>query len=278
MNLRRYSFLFVLIVFSIFIVLFLSQKDFYKQEEKNDSVKAIIIVPTIYTTPTLTPTSTPTPFVTPKKASYTIAFFGDSMVDTMGEKLEILQKEFYRSYPKTRLKLYNYGIGGQNIETGVARFESDFSNKERVYPPITAIKPDIIVLGTFAYNPFVPHDLEKYKAYLTTLIQKAMGASLNVYLLAEIGPKKTGFGEGEYGVNWPEDQAHQQAFLIIEQLKTAIAVASKQGVPIINAYQRSLIDDSFGNPIYVRNKDGIHPSYEGHILMIRAIISSLKFR
>ena len=237
------------------------------------------ITPTSIPTSTITRSPSPTvPSLRLPKENYTIALYGDSMIDTMGEKLEILQKELYRSYPKTSFKLYNYGIGAQNIETGVGRFENDFSNKERVYPPITTIKPDIIILGTFAYNPFVPHDLEKYKTNLSSLIQKAKNVTPQVYLLAEIGPKKTGFGKGEFGVNWTEDQAYQQALFIIKQLKAAINIANTQEIPVINTYGKSLIDDTFGNPIYVRKEDGIHPSYEGHLFMAKTIIFSLKFR
>lgn len=244
----------------------------------NNDIKTDIIPAS---TPSPTVIQSPTPTIASSlrlsKESYTIALYGDSMVDTMGEKLEILQKELYRSYPKKMFKLFNYGIGAQNIEMGVARFENDFANKERVYPPITTIKPDIIILGTFAYNPFVPQDLEKYKTQLTILIQKSKNVTPQIYLLAEIGPKKTGFGEGEHGINWSDDQAYQQTLLIIEQLKAAINVANAQGIPVINAYEKSLVDDIFGNPIYVRSEDGIHPSYEGHVLMGKAIISSLKF-
>ncbi|MDO8460955.1 MAG: hypothetical protein Q7S38_00780, partial [bacterium] len=151
----------------------------------NDSMKQVI-VPTPTPSPIIVKSLTPNPTIASlrlPKESYIIALYGDSMIDTMGEKLEILQKELYRSYPKTTFKLYNYGIGAQNIETGTARFENDFTNKERVYPPITTIKPDIIILGTFAYNPFVPHDLEKYKSQLTILVQKAKNVTPQVYLL-----------------------------------------------------------------------------------------------
>lgn len=244
----------------------------------NSSTGLKLIVPTF--TPTAIQTSTPIPtnsILDLPKDTYTIALYGDSMIDTMGEKLEILQKELYRSYPKTTFKLYNYGIGAQNIEDGVLRFGNSFSNKERVYASITTINPDIIILGTFAYNLFVPHDLEKYKREVGTLIQKAKNVSSQVYLLAEIAPKKTGFGQGEFGVNWPENQAYQQAVIIIDQIKAAVMLANLAGIPVINAYQESLFTDGFGNPIYVRQEDGIHPSFAGHVLMAKEIISIVSF-
>ena len=255
---------------------FVTMKQIFTPQSSSTGLK--LIVPTFTPTMIKTPTSIPTRSILKlPKSSYTIALYGDSMIDTMGEKLEILQKELYRSYPKTTFKLYNYGIGAQNIEDGVLRFANSFSNKERIYPPISNIDPDIIILGTFAYNPFVPHDLEKYKKELVDLIQKAKNVSLRVYLLAEIAPQKTGFGQGEYGVNWPQDQAYQQAATIMDQIKEAIKVANREGTPVINAYQKSLLTDGFGNPVYVRNEDGIHASYEGHVLMAREIIAKLSF-
>ena len=48
----------------------------------------------------LTFTPTPSPIVL-RKSLYTIAIFGDSMVDTMGENLEYLQKILSHKYPNT---------------------------------------------------------------------------------------------------------------------------------------------------------------------------------
>jgi len=267
----------LIVVVSVLLALsFVTMKQIFIPHHSSTELK--LKVATFTPTTTQAPTSISTKSILNlSKESYTIALYGDSMIDTMGEKLEILQIELYRSYPKTTFKLYNYGIGAQNIEEGVLRFASNFSNKERIYAPITNIDPDILILGTFAYNPFVPHDLEKYKKELMDLIQKAKNVSLKVYLLAEIAPQKTGFGQGEYGINWPQDQAYQQAVIIMDQIKEAIKVANREGIPVINAYQKSLLADGFGNPIYVRNEDGIHPSYEGHVLMAREIISKLSF-
>ena len=273
------------IFFILIVLLTVASAITVKQIFTSGNIKQMDIQSASVVIPTFTPTATPSSITVSTnsildlpKDTYTIALYGDSMIDTMGEKLEILQKELYRSYPKTTFYLYNYGVGAQNIETGVARFENSFSNKERVYAPITTINPDIIILGTFAYNPFVPHDLEKYKRDVGTLIQKAKNVSSQVYLLAEIAPKKTGFGQGEFGVNWPQEQAYQQSLLIIDQIRAAVSMAAAEGISVINAYQQSLLDDDFGNPIFVREEDGIHPSFEGHVLMAKTIISSLKFR
>ncbi len=281
-GLQRYVFLLVLILFFIFIVLFLSQKDFYKQQVNKESVKGAITAPTIYITPTPTPTQQPTLTPTPtiivlKKASYTIAIFGDSMVDTMGDNLEYLGKSLVNKYPLTEFKLYNYGIGGQNVEQGLGRFESTFSNKTRQYPPLPALHSDVIIIGSFAYNPFSIHDKNKHYTLLSQLVEKAKNIAPRVYVLAEIAPLKIGFGKGKNGVNWPEDMSKQQALQILEQLDNAVNVSSSQGVKLINAYHRSRIDGAFGSTYYVNPDDGIHPSAPGHTFMAELIAETLEF-
>lgn len=270
-------FLFILIV--IFIAFFLSQMDFYKNATDKKSVKAIIIAPTIYIAPilapTLTLTPTPTTFIVLKKASYSIAIFGDSMVDTMGEKLEYLQKALANKYPRTKFNLYNYGIGGQNVEQGLARFESSFVNKERQYPPLSAINPDVLIIGSFAYNPFSAHDRNRHYVLLKDLITKAKSVSLHVYLLAEIAPLKTGFGKGKNGVNIPEDAALERASHIIEQLDDVINLSRIENIPLINVYYESKVDGSFGNSKFVNKDDGIHPSEAGHLFTAELIVKNI---
>lgn len=273
----------LLLIIFIFPALFLSQKYFNKQEVYRESVKAVTVSPSVYispiptSTPAPIPTLTPTPFIVLKKTSYTIAIFGDSMVDTMGENLEYLQKNLTNKYPQNKFNLYNYGIGGQNVEQGLGRFESSFVNRERQYPPIPALVPDILIIGSFAYNPFSIHDRNKHYALLKELIAKAKSMPSRVYLLAEIAPLRTGFGKGKNGVNMPEDAALEQASHIIEQLDDVINLSKEENIPLINAYYESKVDGPFGDPYLVNKDDGIHPSAAGHILTTELIASNIKF-
>lgn len=257
-------------------MVFLLPKYLLNTEKK--SVKAVIAVPTQMPTPTLTPTFTPTP--TPnilKKSSYSIAIFGDSMVDTMGENLEILQETLLKKYPKTKFDLYNYGIGGQNVEQGLARFESAFVNRERNFPSIPALSPDILIIGSFAYNPFPIHDRNKHYSILRELVEKAKNVSSNVYILAEIAPLKVGFGKGKNGVNMPENAAYEHVLRIIEQLDDAVNLSNEMNIPLINVYYESRNEGSFGDPYYVNIDDGIHPSVAGHYFTAESIVESVKF-
>jgi len=199
------------------------------------------------------------------------------MVDTMGENLEYLQKTLTNKYPRTKFNLYNYGIGGQNVEQGVGRFESSFVNRERQYSPLPALIPDVLVIGSFAYNPFPTHDRNKHYTLLKELVGKAKIVSSNVYLLAEIAPLKTGFGKGKNGVNMEENAAFEHASNIVEQLDDVINLSSAENIPLINVYYESKDDGSFGNPYFVNKDDGIHPSVAGHYFTAESIVETIRF-
>ena len=269
----------ILITLFIFTGLSLFSIYLYRKNLNNSSVKAAIISPVISIEPTLiptiTPTITPTPFPALKKASYSVAIFGDSMVDTMGEKLEHLQKILTGKYPQTKFNLYNYGIGGQNVEQGLARFESSFVNRQRQYPPLPVLLPDVLIIGSFAYNPFSTHDRNKHYALLRDLITKAKNVSSNTYLLAEIAPLKTGFGQGKNGVNMPENVALEHVGHIIEQLDDVVNLSKAENISLINVYYESRADGSFGNPYFVNSDDGIHPSIAGHIFTAESIVEHI---
>ncbi|OGD97374.1 hypothetical protein A3A49_00990 [Candidatus Curtissbacteria bacterium RIFCSPLOWO2_01_FULL_38_11b] len=226
--------------------------------------------------PAISPSPTPSPKLS--KTTYTIALYGDSMIDTMGENLDYLSKSLGALYPKTTFKFYNYGIGSQNIEQGLARWDKEFQYQNRHYDPIDQIKPDVIVLGSFAYNPFPAHDKNRHYIKLKELVSKAKLYTANVYLLAEIAPLNNGFGRGPGGINWPEDLAAKQTNNIVEQLENPITVSKSDNVTLINAYKESLMIGKFGNPVYISSNDGIHPSVEGHVLMANLIAKTIKLK
>lgn len=213
----------------------------------------------------------------PTKASYTIAAFGDSMVDTMGENLDYLEKSLKAKYPKTTFKMYNYGIGSQNIVEGSNRFHSAFNYKTRNYPPIDQINPDIIILGSFSYNPLTPHSREIHKQKLESLINESRQTKAKVYVLAEIAPLRSGFGRGPGGIDWTEDMIQTQVEHILEQLDDTVSTANAQSVYLVNAYKASRTDGRYGNRAYVSSHDGIHPSIEGQTFVANQIVAMLKF-
>lgn len=229
-------------------------------------------------TPSPSPSPTPAPSVrpSPNKASYIIAAFGDSMVDTMGENLDYLDKQMMARYPTTKFKFYNYGIGSQNVVERNARFDVPFKYQTRDYPRINEIKADIIIISSFAYNPLEPYDKTKYLENLKELVTKSKNTGAKVYLLAEIAPLKEGFGKGVGGVNWEEDKVKTHVANIIQNLDAAVALAGQLNIPLINTYKASQIDGKYGNKTYVGSHDNIHPSIEGEVFMANLIAETIK--
>lgn len=225
-------------------------------------------------TPTKKPTSTPT--ITLLKTSYTIAVYGDSMVDTMGERLEYIEHKFTDKYPQTKFTLYNYGIPSQNIEHGLERFNKSFAFRDRSYPPITEIHADIIILGSFAYNPFPPHDRDRHFKGLTKLIEEAKKTGARLYLLAEIAPLRENFGKGPNGPNWALQASIEQADHIIEQLENAVALSKTYNIPLINVFYKSKANGNYGKKEYVDPNDGIHPSIAGQIFTAQTVVDTIK--
>lgn len=250
--------------------------------QNTTSVLGVTQEPTPTITPTLpppTPTLTPTPTVIalPKRA-YSIAILGDSMVDTMGERLEYLEHSLKRRYPTTEFSLYNYGRGAETVAVGLARLHSEFNYQDRHYPPLSELRPDILIIGSFAYNPFTPYDRDKHWLTLAQLVNEAKRISPQVYLLAEIAPLRNDFGKGVNGVNWESDTAYQHSARIIEQLENTVGLSRSLPVPLIDAFTPSQINgEKEGKRTLVNSHDGIHPSVAGHEFIAEIITNTLKF-
>jgi len=220
--------------------------------------------------PTIVPTETPAlptrpegdrPLVekSARKSSYSIAVYGDSMVDTMGERCEYLEHSLKKIYPNVNFTLYNFGKGSENAEMGLARWNSRLDYQDRHYSSLPEIRPDIIILGSFAYNPFSPYNRDQHWVGLTKLIEQAKTVTPNVYVLAEIAPLRKNFGQGPNGVNWDEQTAYEHSGHIIEQLENAVGLAKTLNVSLIDVYHASIGKSGLNN-----SGDGIHASVAGH--------------
>lgn len=227
----------------------------------------------------VTPTKTPDEKKTnkePSKTEYRIAVFGDSMVDTMGDGLPYLEKELKKKYDKIDFLLYNYGMGAQNVQAGLDRFEKSYEYKNRKYPAVTSLDFDIIILGSFAYNPFDPFDRDQHWLTLSRLIEKAKNTGADVYLLAEIAPLRSSFGRGPNGVNWDTVTAYEHSGRIIKQIENAIGLSKNLNVTLIDAYDDSKVEGkNEGKRELVNVSDGIHPSIKGQEYTAEKIAKTL---
>ncbi len=248
-----------------------------KPEILTETRTTVVLSPTPMPSPSASPSPTPKvdPKPSPNKSSYVVAAFGDSMVDTMGENLDYLDKALMARYPTTKFKFYNYGIGSQNVIDAIKRFNDPLIYKDRDYLPITQIEADVIIVSSFAYNPLEPYDRTLYLESLRGLINKSKSTGAKVYLLAEIAPIKTGFGKGVGGVNWDEEKVATHVAHIFSNLDGAVGLAARTKTPLINAYKKSQTDGKYGDQRYVGTHDGIHPSIEGEVFMADVIADSI---
>ncbi|KKR76382.1 MAG: hypothetical protein UU21_C0011G0024 [Candidatus Levybacteria bacterium GW2011_GWA2_40_8] len=271
---------FRIILFVAFLLLIPSALLIYEKVSQKSPPKETLSAKA-ESTPTLTPTPTvkkltPTPALS--KNFYTIAAFGDSMIDTMGEDLDYLSLALKKKYPGVNFKFLNFGIGAENVEKGLSRWNSPLAYKERNYPPITQINADIIILGSFSYNTFDPHDRERHRMGLEKLIEEARKTDSDIYLLVEIAPLGEGFGQGKNGPNMLPVDAIAQSNRIIEQLDDSLALARQLNIPLIDVYTPSQLNGKYGERSNVNPDDGIHPSTEGHKLTASIIVSGIDIR
>lgn len=225
----------------------------------------------------ITPSPTPTEVVSPKKKSYKIAAIGDSMIETMGDSLDYLKADLKKKYPGTQFIMYNYGVGAENVSTADDQFDIPFVHGDKSYPPLSELKPDVLIVGSFAYNPFATYDRNKHWLMLSDLVGKAQKVTNNVYLLAEIAPSEKNFGRGPGGVNWPQDIVGPHLQKIIEQMQNAIGISKAMNVPLIDVYGKSRDGDSpYGKEDYISSNDHIHPSVAGQIFTAQEIVNSIK--
>lgn len=207
-----------------------------------------------------------------EQKTVTIAVFGDSMVDTMGTGLPYLKEALAIYYPNVDFVLRNYGVGAQNVEQGLARADQSYSYHDRSYPPLTnSGTADIVIIGSFAYNPFSDKDINYHWTKLAELVNKIRNSGKQVLLLAENAPAKDEFGKGPNGVNWPQDMARKHAEIINQYLESTTKLASSLGIPLVDGYHSTLLSDNEGNQTYINQGDHIHPNVAGHQFLAQKI-------
>ncbi len=225
------------------------------------------------------PESAANPQSTPSKQMYKIVIYGDSMVDTMGEVCEYLDHALKKTYPSISFLCYNFGVGSQNVKDGIARFHNRLDYQSRHYPSIDEIKPDIIVLGSFAYNVLIPPDRDEHWLRYTDLVHEAQKTGAQIYMLAEIAPLRATFGSGPQGVNWETHTVIKHSGHIIDQLENVLGLSRTLHVPLIDSYTPSLLEGKKeGKAEYVNPSDGIHPSVAGHEFMSQKIAETIVLR
>lgn len=206
------------------------------------------------------------------QSSYTIALVGDSMFETLNSHLDSLVDELQLRY-EAEFQVYNYSNGAENVSMALERLEESFVNNSKNYPSIFDISPDIVVIGSFAYNPFDPHDINRHWLDLATLVSEIKNTGADVYLLADIAPLRDTFALGSK--DWSTTYRQQHAQKVVDQLDSTIGLAQALEVPLINVFESSKAIGNYGNGTYTDSGDGIHPNEAGKLLMIEYLLEGL---
>lgn len=213
-----------------------------------------------------------------KKPHYTIALIGDSMTDTLGEDLGLVRDELRRVYPATAFTILNYGVGGENIVSGLERVTRETTYLGLLRPSLISMHPDVVVIESFAYNPF-PFETGALKQHWLSLalIVDALRANLpetKIVIASTIAPNSNVFGDGAPGLAFSPQDKQGRTQTIKRYLENAIRFAQSEHLPLADAYHASLDSTGDGKLPYINPGDHIHYSDAGRQLFARTVVET----
>jgi len=222
----------------------------------------------------ITPSPEPTPYQTysapeiETKEVYIIALLGDSMMEALGPLGGPFSEKLGNLYQNQDIIVDNYSVGSTNILSIDERLRKELSSGQWSFKPLIQRDDiDLIVVGSFAYNPLShitdrKEALETQNKALTDLmmtIEKEMPQT-KVVFLSTIAPSKEFFGKS---LNLDPEKRLIQVQERKEYLANHIAFANKHSIPVIDVYHESLNENGDGNLEYINPDDFIHPSAVG---------------
>ncbi len=240
---------------------------------------AQLSVPQVLGLATEVPTPTPSNSVpianTTHKSSYTIAVLGDSMVDTLGPGVPHLARALKIAFPHAEFTLYNYGVGGTNIDYGLERVTSDYQYLGTPVPSLVSRHPDIVVVESFGYNPYSFDEgaINKHWLKLAEIVDtvKRRLPGVTIIIAATVSPDRATFGDGALGLAFSAEDKRKKTDIIKEYLESTVRFAQSQHLPLADAYHASV--NSPGR--YINGGDHIHPSDMGKELFAQKIIDAM---
>ncbi len=232
-------------------------------------------------TPPATPSATPTVAsgITTMKKHYSIAFLGDSMIDTLGPGIPHTQKALKSLYPSTSFDLYNYGVGATNIDYGLQRITRGYTYLGNEIPALITKHPDIVVVESFAYNPY-PYDagaLDRHWLQLAAIVDslKANLPGVRIVIAATIAPNSTVFGDGAPGLSFAIDDKIKRTTTIKQYLDSTVKFAKSQKLPLADVFHASIDAAGNGKLQYINGGDHIHYSDAGRMLFAQIVANTL---
>ncbi len=215
------------------------------------------------------------------KSDLTIALLGDSMIDTLGPDLPHLSKILKSRFPNTKFTLLNYGAGATDLESGLTRLTNATSYLGQSRPPLLSVKPDILVVESFAYNHWndTQADLDRQWLTLAKIIDTvktnppAGGQGTKIILSSTFAPYCPTYTDGS--ANLPPERKSSECATVKKYLENAIKFALSQNLPLADAYHPSL-NGTEGNPKYINQGDHLHPSDAGKQLYSEKVAQAIE--
>jgi len=243
----------------------------------------VIIVQTIPTPQVLGINVTSPPIVqaiggVEEEAVVTIAVLGDSMVDTLGKDIPSLETALSQYFPNHKFKIINYGVGASNIEYALFRLQNDYQYNGQNYPSLLSLKPDIIVVESFAYNNFgntqAGYDRQwQALSNITSTIEKDL-PNAKIILAATIAPNPLNFASGIKDIHLTSLEKVEKTKTIKIYLQNLVNFATSQKYPLANVYNLSLKNGQ-GLPELISKTDNLHPSSLGAQLFSDTLAKTL---
>lgn len=198
--------------------------------------------------------------------TYTIAVFGDSMIDTLGPKIPTLETALKVYYPHHNFKILNYGVGSETIEMAKKRLTEGYEYKDQSFPSLVSNHPDLIIVESFAYNNFgnSKEGIDKHwldLGAITTTIKQNLPHS-KILLAATIAPNSIIFANNVPGISYSAMEKIEKTKTIGLYVNNLINFANSQKYPLADAYHPSLTGTD-GDKSYINPADNIHPSPQG---------------
>lgn len=229
--------------------------------------------------PSPTPSPTPLPVRHTQKNTVTIALLGDSMMDTLGPDGPYITNALKKTYPDTTVVIKNLGVGGKPIDDGIDRITGGYTYLGSSYPSLTSLRPDVVVLESFGYNPTgndqgaIDHHWLELARAVDTIHTNLPGTK--IVIAATIAPNSVRFGDGAPAIAFSSQDKIERTETIKKYVETAIKFAKSEHIPLADAYHASLDASGNGKLVYINGGDHIHYSDAGRLLMESKIAGAI---
>ncbi len=215
-----------------------------------------------------------------KKEKLKVAVLGDSMVDVLEPGIPCLEEKLETYFFAHDFDVYNCGVGASNLKYALERLTNSYEYKEMHFPPVLSLKPDILVIESFAYNNFGygQEGLDEQRRLIKEIITKTESRSANtqIVLATTVGPNSRIYGDGISGIHWNQAQKLIKAETVRQYLQNMVDFAESEAYPLANAYHASIDIAGEGRRVYINPDDNLHPSEKGKKLFCEKVFKEIK--